>query len=130
MIFKRTYLGEIPEGCTECPLFAGQCDLGIDKRGIMKQGHDKKRDKECPLIEINESDIEFFLNYAKQNREDSASLAEMPEQRWKELHKEEVKMMDKIIKRLDLINQVIKAYIAYPTITGNDIFGKKKEELS
>lgn len=52
-------------------------------------------------LTINE--IDYLLNAAKKNRENSAALAEIPDQRWKEAHKVEVVMMDRLIDKLEQI---------------------------
>lgn len=50
------------------------------------------------LFEIN-----YLLSAARKNRENSAALAEIPDQRWKEAHKDEVVMMDALIEKLEQI---------------------------
>jgi len=46
-------------------------------------------------------EIGFLLDAARSNRENSAALAEIPTQKWKEAHKAEVEKMDKLIAKLE-----------------------------
>lgn len=46
-------------------------------------------------------ELDYLLNEARENRDSSAVLAEVPGQRWAEAHKQEVKLMDKLISKLE-----------------------------
>ena len=46
-------------------------------------------------------EFEYLIGHCKENRKNSAELAEVPGQKWKEAHKAEVKKMDSIIKKLE-----------------------------
>lgn len=50
---------------------------------------------------FNDAELQYLISTAKKNRENSAFLAEVPEQRWKEQHKAEVVMMDRLIAKLE-----------------------------
>jgi len=50
---------------------------------------------------LNYREIEILMGMARRNRENSAALAQIPEQRWKESHKKEVALMDRIIEKLE-----------------------------
>jgi len=110
MIFKRdNRVKEMPTTCLDCPSspLKGQCNLPLTDTGRWTPGHDKKRHEHCPLIEITSGDIDFILRTANSNRDNSAGLAEVPEQRWKEAHKHEVEIMDNLIQRAEIIKQVL-----------------------
>ena len=116
MVFRRMlYIKELPASCTTCPLFPMECSLSLEN-GYLKDGLDARRDDLCSLIVITQTDIDFFLNHAKKNRENSQALSEMPTQKWKEQHKAEVELMDGIIERLENIQRAfqvdsLRAYI-------------------
>jgi hypothetical protein len=108
MIFRRIqYIKELPENCTVCSLYPFNCSLPLENE-YLKDGLDVRRDELCSLIEIMESDIDFFLDHAKKNRESSQALSELPEQIWKELHKSEVLKMDAIIARFENIKRAFR----------------------
>lgn len=56
------------------------------------------------MEKLTHNEIDFLLNHARSNRENSASLAEVPGQRWAAAHREEVKMMDRLIPKLEAMN--------------------------
>lgn len=69
---------------------------------------------------LTNSELQYLLGVATRNRDNSAALAEKPEQRWKEAHKAEVTMMDALIEKLeDMISDNT------PVMTG----GKKRYEI-
>ena len=103
---KMNHINELPENCTACPLYPLHCSLPLENE-YLKDGLDARRDDSCSLVEIRESDIDFFLNHAVKNRESSQALSEIPNQRWKEAHKAEVVMMNGIIARLENIKRVL-----------------------
>lgn len=52
-------------------------------------------------MKLTHEEINFLLEHAKSNRADSAALAEIPGQRWAAAHRDEVKMMDQLIEKLE-----------------------------
>lgn len=48
-------------------------------------------------------EINFLLSICKENRENSASLAQIPDQRWKKEHEIEVQKMDRLIPKLEAL---------------------------
>ena len=107
MIFRKmNHINELPENCTVCPQYPLHCSLPLEK-GYLKDGLGSRRSDSCSLIEIRESDIEFSLNHAIENRDNSQALSEIPEQRWKILHKSEVEIMNGIISRFENIKKVV-----------------------
>ena len=108
MVYRRLlYIKELPIKCTACPLYPIHCSLALENEHL-KNGLDERRDESCSLVEIMESDIDFLLSHAIQNRESSKALSEIPQQKWKEAHKAEVVKMDGIIARLELIKKTFK----------------------
>jgi len=100
------HINELPESCTACPLYPLHCSLPLENE-YLKDGLDVRRDDSCSLVEIRESDIDFFLDHAVKNRENSQALSEIPNQHWKEAHKAEVGIMNGIITRLENIKKVL-----------------------
>lgn len=52
-------------------------------------------------MKLTHEEINFLLDHAKSNREASAALAKHPGQKWAEAHRSEVKMMDRLIEKLE-----------------------------
>ena len=119
MVFKRNNMvKEMPINCLECNLSPkrtiSDCSLPLTEKGYWINKYNEKRNEQCPLIELTSSDIDFLLRAAQNNRENSAYLAELPEQRWREAHKTEVEIMDKLIHRLKIIKKAAEKQIFLP----------------
>lgn len=52
-------------------------------------------------MKLTHNEIDYLLNVARENRDSSAALAELPGQRWAAAHRSEVGMMDRLIEKLE-----------------------------
>jgi hypothetical protein len=109
MILRRNnFIKELPVSCTTCPLYPMECSLALENE-YLKDGLDARRDDACSLVELKESDINYFLSHTIKNRDNSQALSEMPEQHWKEAHRSEVVQMNGIIGRLENMKKVLES---------------------
>ena len=136
MIFKRMNddeMEKMPTNCAECKLssrnsFIYDCKLPRGEYGSWIDKYDGKKHERCPLIELIPNDIDFLLRAAQTNRNNSAYLAELPEQRWREAHKTEVEIMDKLIHRLEIIKKVLEQQL-FLTDDIREVYVKIGEEF-
>lgn len=77
-----------------------QCD-DEDKEIFVQKYLDLKPSMPREQTMFTDYEFNYLIAEAKKNREHSAFLADVPNQKWKESHKSEIKLMDSIISKLE-----------------------------